>query len=79
MRKWRDPLRRNGLRATVYCVCISPFSHCVLCMYYEVRGMIPVTPCDTIRQSLKKPQALKIKTLVVHGVSEWNLEKIVKI
>jgi hypothetical protein len=41
--------------------------------------MIPATSRDTIRQSLKKPQALKIKTLVGYSVNEWNLEKIVKI
>lgn len=41
--------------------------------------MIYATSCDTIRQRLKKPKALKIKALMAHSVNEWNLEKIVKI
>ena len=47
--------------------------------YCEVWSMIYATSCDTIRQRLKKPQALKIKTLMAQSVNEWNLEKIVKI
>ena len=41
--------------------------------------MISATSCDTIVQSMKKPQALKIKVLVAYSVNEWNLEEIVKI
>lgn len=48
-------------------------------MYYEVRRMIPATSCDTIKHSPNRPQALKVKALVVYGVNEWDLEKIVKI